>query len=42
MAVTPHLVVISIFWSLSIALLGGILPSIRAARIPVALAMRAS
>jgi len=42
MAVTPHLVVISILWSLSIALLGGILPSIRAARIPVALAMRAS
>ena len=41
MAVTPHLVVIALFWALSIALLGGILPSIRAARLPVATAMRA-
>jgi putative ABC transport system permease protein len=41
MAVTPHLIVIALCWSLSIALLGGILPSIRAARLPVATAMRA-
>jgi putative ABC transport system permease protein len=41
MAVTPHLVVIALCWALSIALLGGILPSIRAARLPVATAMRA-
>ncbi|HEV2703410.1 MAG TPA: ABC transporter permease [Steroidobacteraceae bacterium] len=42
MAVTPHLVVIALCWALSIALIGGILPSIRAARLPVATAMRAS
>jgi putative ABC transport system permease protein len=41
MAVTPHLVLIALCWALSIALLGGILPSIRAARVPVATAMRA-
>ncbi len=41
MAVTAHLVVIALFWALSIALLGGILPSLRAARLPVATAMRA-
>lgn len=41
MAVTPHLVVTALCWALSIALLGGILPSIRAARLPVATAMRA-
>jgi putative ABC transport system permease protein len=42
MAVTPHLVVIALCWALSIALLGGILPSIRAARLPVATAIRAA
>ncbi len=41
MAVTPHLVEIALCWALSIALLGGILPSIRAARVPVATAIRA-
>jgi putative ABC transport system permease protein len=41
MAVTPHLVVTALCWALSIAILGGILPSIRAARVPVATAMRA-
>jgi putative ABC transport system permease protein len=41
MAVTPHLVVIALCWALAIALIGGILPSIRAARVPVATAMRA-
>jgi putative ABC transport system permease protein len=42
MAVTPHLVVIALCWALSIALIGGILPSIRAARTPVATALRAN
>ena len=42
MAVTPHLVVIALCWALSIALIGGILPSIRAARLPVVVALRAS
>jgi putative ABC transport system permease protein len=41
MAVTPHLVVIALCWALSIALIGGILPSIRAARLPVAAALSA-
>jgi len=42
MAVTPHLVVVALCWALSIALIGGILPSIRAARVPLAAALRAS
>jgi len=42
MAVTPHLVLIALGWALSIAIIGGILPSIRAARLPVATAIRAS
>jgi len=42
MAVTPHLVLIALCWALSIALIGGILPSIRAGRLPVAAAIRAS
>jgi putative ABC transport system permease protein len=42
MAVTLHLVVVSLCWALAIALIGGILPSIRAARLPVATAMRAA
>ncbi|HXS28584.1 MAG TPA: ABC transporter permease [Steroidobacteraceae bacterium] len=42
MAVTPHLVLIALAWALSIALIGGILPSIRASRVPVATALRAS
>jgi putative ABC transport system permease protein len=42
MAVTPRLAVISILWSVGIALVGGILPSIRAGRLPVATALKAS
>ncbi len=42
MAVTPHLVGIALCWALSIAIIGGILPSIRAARLPVATALRAA
>lgn len=40
MAVTPHLVWVALAWALVIALIGGILPSIRAARMPVAAAIR--
>lgn len=42
MAVTPRLVLIALAWALSIAVIGGILPSIRAARLPVATAVRAN
>jgi putative ABC transport system permease protein len=42
MNVTPHLLVISIFWALAIALIGGFLPAIRAATLPVAIALRGS
>lgn len=42
MAVTLRLVLISLGWALCIAIIGGILPSIRAARLPVATAMRAN
>jgi putative ABC transport system permease protein len=42
MAVTPRLVLIALGWALSIAIIGGILPSIRAARVPVATAIRAA
>ena len=41
LAVTPGLVVLGIVWSLFIGLIGGFLPSIRAARLPVATALRA-
>lgn len=39
MQVTPQLLVISVCWAVAIALLGGSLPSIRAARLPVAAAL---
>jgi putative ABC transport system permease protein len=42
MSVTPHLLVISICWALAIALIGGLLPAIRAASVPVATALRGS
>ncbi|HTB67025.1 MAG TPA: ABC transporter permease [Steroidobacteraceae bacterium] len=42
MSVTPHLLVVSIFWALAIALIGGFLPAIRAATLPVAIALRGS
>jgi putative ABC transport system permease protein len=42
MSVTPHLLVVSIFWALAIALIGGFLPAIRAATMPVAIALRGS
>ena len=40
MTVSPHLLVISIFWALGIAMIGGFLPAMRAARMPVAVALR--
>ncbi len=42
LAVTPELVVLAIVWALLIGLLGGLAPSIRAARLPVATALRAT
>jgi putative ABC transport system permease protein len=40
--VTPHLLLVSIFWALFIGLIGGSLPALRAARVPVATALRAT
>jgi putative ABC transport system permease protein len=41
LAVSPQLVVLGIVWACSIGLIGGLLPAIRAARLPVATALRA-
>jgi putative ABC transport system permease protein len=41
LAVTPGLIAIGLIWALAIALLGGIVPAIRAARLPVVTALRA-
>jgi len=41
LAVTPHLFVIGVLWALGIAFLGAAIPAIRAARVPVATALRA-
>jgi putative ABC transport system permease protein len=42
LAVTPDLVSVSIIWALAMALIGGAQPGLRAARMPVAEAMRAA
>jgi putative ABC transport system permease protein len=42
LTVTPHLLLVSIFWALTIGLIGGSLPALRAARSPVATALRAT
>ena len=42
LAVTPALVVLGIIWACVIGLIGGLFPAIRAARLPVAAALRAS
>src|SRR6185437_5607290 len=42
MAVTPGLVVLGLVWALMIGLVGGLAPAIRAARLPVAEALRAT
>jgi putative ABC transport system permease protein len=41
-SVTPHLLAVSIGWALAIGLIGGSLPALRAARLPVTTALRAS
>jgi putative ABC transport system permease protein len=40
LAVSPQLVVVGIVWACSIGFIGGLLPAIRAARLPVATALR--
>jgi putative ABC transport system permease protein len=42
MAVSSHEVLVALFWSLAIAMVGGFLPALRAADMPVAVALRAS
>ena len=39
-AVTPRLLVLGMIWSLAMGLIGGLFPAIRAARLPVATALR--
>jgi putative ABC transport system permease protein len=41
LAVTPALVVLGIVWACVIGVIGGLFPAIRAARLPVATALRA-
>jgi putative ABC transport system permease protein len=41
LAVSPSLVVLGVLWACAIGLLGGLFPAIRAARLPVATALRA-
>jgi putative ABC transport system permease protein len=40
--VTPHLAEVGILWALSMGLIGGLLPALRAARVPVTTALRAT
>lgn len=42
LAVTPSLALLGVGWSLGIGLIGGLLPAIRSARIPVTAALRAT
>ncbi len=42
LAVTPALIALGILWALAIGLVGGFLPALRAARVPVATALRAT
>jgi putative ABC transport system permease protein len=42
LAVTPSLAVLGIVWALAMGLLGGLLPALRAARVPVTTALRAT
>jgi putative ABC transport system permease protein len=41
LTVSPQLVIVGIIWAISIGFIGGLLPAIRAARLPVATALRA-
>jgi putative ABC transport system permease protein len=42
LTVTPHVVWVAVLWSLAIGLIGASLPALRAARVPVAAALRAT
>ena len=42
MAVTPSLALLGLLWALCIGVVGGLLPALRAARVPVTVAMRAA
>ena len=42
LAVTPRLAVIGVAWALTMGLIGGLLPALRAARLPVTAALRAT
>jgi putative ABC transport system permease protein len=42
LAVTPSLVVLGIVWALGMGLIGGLLPALRAARVPIATALHAT
>jgi len=42
LTVTPELVVIGVVWALAMGLLGGLMPALRAARVPVTDALRAA
>jgi putative ABC transport system permease protein len=42
MAVTPSLALLGLGWALCIGVIGGLLPALRAARVPVTVAMRAT
>jgi len=42
MAVTPSLALLGLLWALAMGLIGGLLPAVRAARVPVTAAMRAA
>jgi putative ABC transport system permease protein len=42
LAFTPGLVAIGVIWACAIGLIGGLFPAVRAARLPVATALRAT
>jgi putative ABC transport system permease protein len=42
LAVTPSLAVTGVVWALAMGLAGGLLPAVRAARVPVTTALRAT
>ncbi len=42
LAVTPSLTLVGIVWALCMGLIGGLLPAVRAARVPVTVALRAT
>ena len=42
LAVTPSLVLLGVVWALCMGLIGGLMPAVRAARVPVTVALRAT